>query len=208
MTLALFRSVPNPTRTARTTVITIPANDGGQFNAHLCVPPGGTGPGMVLLQEIFGVNRYMREVADWYAQRGFVVVCPDLFWRQEPGVEIDGHSETDWQKAFALYQGLDEKQAVEDSAAAMTALQQHPACEGRVGAVGFCLGGKLAYLLAVRHRPDAAVSYYGVGLEKALDEATNLACPLLLHIGGQDQYCPPAAQEMIRKRLAQNSLVT
>src|SRR5215472_15121768 len=111
MTLALLRSVPNPTRTARTTVITIPANDGGQFNAHLCVPPGGTGPGMVLLQEIFGVNRYMREVADWYAQRGFVVACPDLFWRQEPGVEIDGHSEADWQRAFALYQGLDQDRA-------------------------------------------------------------------------------------------------
>src|SRR5262245_30554054 len=167
---------------------TITTFDGGEFDAYLALPASGAGPGVVLLQEIFGVNQVMRSIADWYAQRGFVVVCPDLFWRQERGVEIDGHRDADWQRAFALYQGLDEKQAVEDSASAMTALRQHPACEGRVGAVGFCLGGKLAYLLAVRHRPDAAVSYYGVGLEKALDEATNLACPLLLHLGGQDQY--------------------
>jgi carboxymethylenebutenolidase len=189
-------------------VITIPANDGGQFNAHLAVPPSGTGPGIVLLQEIFGVNRYMREVADWYAQRGFVVACPDLFWRQEQGVEIDGHSEADWQRAFGLYQGLDQDRAIEDAAATMSALRRHPACEGPVGAVGFCLGGKLAYLLAVRHRPNAAVGYYGVGIENALDEAGQPACPLLLHIAGKDQYCPPAAQEVIHEVLGGNSLVT
>jgi carboxymethylenebutenolidase len=189
-------------------VITIPAKEGAEFNAHLALPPSGRGPGIVLLQEIFGVNKYMREVADWYAQRGFVVACPDLFWRQEPGVEIDGQSEADWQRAFALYQGLDQDQAVEDAATTMSVLRRHPACEGPVGVVGFCLGGKLAYLLAVRHRPDAAVGYYSVGIENALEQAANLACPLLLHIAEKDQYCPPASQEMIHRALDGSPLVT
>jgi len=189
-------------------VINIPANDGGEFNAHLALPARGRGPGIVLLQEIFGVNRYMREVADWYARRGFVVACPDLFWRQEPGVEIDGQSQADWQRAFALYEGLDQDRAIDDAASTMSALRQHQACEGPVGAVGFCLGGKLAYLMAARHRPDAAVGYYGVGIEDVLDEAPNLACPLLLHVAGKDQYCPQAAQDMIHQVLGKNPLAT
>jgi carboxymethylenebutenolidase len=189
-------------------VIRIRANDGGEFGAYVALPQSGRGPGIVLLQEIFGVNRYMREVANWYAHRGFVVACPDLFWRQEPGVEIDGQSESDWQRAFALYQGLDQYKAVEDAAATMSSLRRHSACDGPVGAVGFCLGGKLAYLLAVRESPDAAIGYYGVGIEEALDEAPNLACPLLLHIAGQDQYCPSLAQEMIHNALDGNLLVT
>src|SRR5215210_7084515 len=155
-------------------MITITSSDGGEFAAYLAQPAGGPGPGLVLLQEIFGVNQVMRDIADWYAARGFVVVCPDLFWRQAPGVELTDQTDADWQRAFALYQGLDEAQAVADAAAALTALRVHPACNGKVGAVGFCLGGKLAYLLAVRADPDCAVGYYGVGLENALAEAKSL----------------------------------
>lgn len=189
-------------------MITIRSTDGGQFNAHIALPPTGKGPGIVLLQEILGINQYMREVAGWYAQRGFVVACPDLFWRQEPGIDLAGQSEADWQRAFALYQGLDEDKAVDDASATMAALREHQACNGLVGAVGFCLGGKLAYLLAVRHRPDAAVGYYGVGIEKALDELPNLHCPLSLHVAGEDHYCPPPAQEILHRALGGNPLVT
>src|SRR5216684_878735 len=131
-------------------MITIQSFDGGEFAAYLALPASGKGPGILILQEIFGVNEYMRRVADWYAARGFVAVCPDLFWRQEPGVQLTDQTDAEWQKAFALYQDLDEAKAVEDSAAAVEILRQHPACSGRVGAVGFCLGGNLAYLLAVR----------------------------------------------------------
>jgi carboxymethylenebutenolidase len=172
------------------------------------LPAGGYGPGVVLLQEIFGVNAHMRQVCDWYAAHGFVAVCPDLFWRQEPGVELTDQSEAELQKAFQLYQGLDEAKAVEDSAAALEFLRQHPACTGGVGAVGFCLGGKLAWLLSVRYKPDCAVGYYGVGIEKALHEANGLAAPLMLHIACKDQYCPPEAQEQIHETLDSNSLVT
>src|SRR5467141_2570913 len=140
---------------------TIKSFDGGEFDAYTALPAGGFGPGIVVLQEIFGVNQFLRDVCDWYAAHGFVVICPDLFWRQERNVELNDKSEAGQQKAFELYRGLDEAKAVEDSAAAVDFLRQHPACNGHVGAVGFCLGGNLAWLLSVRYQPDCAVGYYG-----------------------------------------------
>ncbi|HZS03827.1 MAG TPA: dienelactone hydrolase family protein [Blastocatellia bacterium] len=187
---------------------TITSSDGGQFDAYLSLPAGGHGPGIVLLQEIFGVNRDMRAIADWYARHGFVAVCPDLFWRQEPGVQLTDQTDAEWQRAFELYRGLDEAKAVEDAGAALAFLRKHPACTGRVGAVGFCLGGKLAYLLATRSDPDCSVGYYGVGIENALDEINNLRGPLMLHIAQQDQYCPPEAQARIHAALDAHPLAT
>ena len=186
-------------------MVTINSFDGASFDAYISLPATGFGPGIVVLQEIFGVNRFIRNVADWYAAHGFVAVCPDLFWRQERGVEL---TENERPKAFELYQGLDEAKAVEDSAAALEFLRKHPACSGRVGAVGFCLGGNLAYLLSVRFHPDCAVGYYGVSIEKSLDEAKNLSTPLMLHIAGKDQHCPPEAQAKILQTLDSNPLVT
>src|SRR5262245_2797908 len=195
---------------------TITSFDGDQFGAYLAIPPGGSGPGVVLLQEIFGVNHVMRSIADWYAERGFVVICPDLFWRQERGTQLTDQTDTEWKRAFELYQGLDEARAVDDAGAALAFLRGHPACAGKVGAVGFCLGGKLAYLMAVRpplmhgvrHEADCCVGYYGVGIENALDEAANLRNPLMLHIARNDQYCPPDAQAKIHAALDNNPLVT
>src|SRR5207247_10053835 len=116
-------------------------------------------------------------------------------------------TKAEWQKAFELYQGLDEAKAVEDSAAAVAFLRKHPACSGHVGAVGFCLGGNLAYLLSVRFRPDCAVGYYGVSIEMALSEATNLGSPLMLHIAGRDKFCSPEAQKQIHDALDSTPLV-
>ena len=186
-------------------MVTIKSFDGGEFDGYLALPASGYGPGILVLQEIFGVNSYMRSVADWYAAHGFVALCPDLFWRMERGVEL---SEADRAKAFELYQRLDEAKAVEDSAAALEFLRKHSACSGRAGAVGFCLGGNLAYLLSARFKPDCAVGYYGVSIEKSLDEAKNLSSPLLLHIAGADQFCPPEAQAQIHAALDANPLVT
>src|SRR5687767_9969960 len=98
---------------------TIQSFDGNQFEAYLAVPSGGKGPGLVLLQEIFGVNNVMRDIADGYAEKGFTVICPDLFWRQQPGIQLTDKTEAEWARAFELYQGLDEARAVEDAAAAM-----------------------------------------------------------------------------------------
>lgn len=189
-------------------MVKINAFDGGEFDGYLSLPASGRGPGIVVLQEIFGVNKFVRDVADWYASHGFVALCPDLFWRQERGVQLTDQSEAEWQKAFALYAGLDEAKAVDDSAAAVDFLRGHPACIGKVGAVGFCLGGNLAYLLSVRYKPDCAVGYYGVSIEKSLGEAANLSSPLMLHIAGKDKYCPPEAQAVIHKTLDPNPLVT
>jgi carboxymethylenebutenolidase len=186
---------------------TIKSFDGGEFDAYLALPESGYGPGIVVLQEIFGVNKFIREVADWYARHGFVALCPDLFWRQQPGIQLTDKGD-DWQKAFALYQGLDEDKAVEDSASALEFLRKHPSCTGKAGAVGFCLGGKLAYLLSVRFKPDCAVGYYGVGVEQNLDEAANLSSPLLLHIACADKYCPPEAQQAIHEAFDGNLLAT
>jgi carboxymethylenebutenolidase len=188
-------------------MVTIKSFDGGEFDAYVALPASGYGPGVVVLQEIFGVNQFLRGIADWYAARGFVAICPDLFWRQEPGVELTD-SDADWQKAIQFYQGLDEAKAVDDSAAAVEFLRRHPACSGRAGAVGFCLGGNLAWLLSVRYKPDCAVGYYGVSIEKTLPEAGNLTSPLMLHIAGRDDHCPPAAQKQIHAALDQNPLVT
>ncbi len=182
-------------------MISIHAFDGGKFEAYLAGPSAGKRPGIILLQEIFGVNPILRAVADWYAARGFVVACPDLFWRQEPGVQLSDQTDEEWQRAFKLYQGLDEAKAVKDAAATMAFLRGHPACTGSVGAVGFCLGGKLAYLLAARYNPDCSVGYYGVAIETALDEAGQVSRPLMLHIAGKDSYCDPPAQAEIHKAL-------
>jgi carboxymethylenebutenolidase len=195
-------------------MITIHSSEDEEFEAYLALPPGpdgpssGAGPGLVLLQEIFGVNSDMRAVADWYAARGFVVACPDLFWRQEPGVQLTDGRDQDFRRAFELYQGLDEAKAVEDAAATLAVLREHPACSGKVGTFGFCLGGKLAYLMATRSDPDCSVGYYGVGIESALDEASLSSCPTMLHLAGADQYCPPAAQAQIHQTLDTHPLTT
>lgn len=180
--------------------IAVAAHDGGTFNAYLAVPASGRGPGLVLCQEIFGVNAFMRQSAERLAEEGYVVLAPDLFWRQQPGIQLtDG--EQDMPRAFALYQGFDQDLGVRDVDAALAALSALPEQEGGVGVLGYCLGGKLAYLAACRCEVDVAVGYYGVGIEQSLQEADRLRGRLVLHIAEQDGYCPPAARERILRAL-------
>ncbi|TXH37930.1 MAG: dienelactone hydrolase family protein [Rhodospirillaceae bacterium] len=176
--------------------IQIAAHDGGTFRGYLALPRGGKGPGIVLCQEIFGINAYVREVADYYAEEGYVVLAPDLFWRMEKDVDL-GYTPEDWQKAFGFFQNFDIDLGIKDIASSVKALRAMPDVAGKVGALGFCLGGKLAYLAAARAGVDCAVGYYGVGIEGALDEKINV--PLVLHIAGEDQFVPKAAQEQIRQ---------
>jgi carboxymethylenebutenolidase len=186
--------------------ITVTAKDGGSFKAYLAMPPQGSGPGVLLLQEIFGVNAYIRGIADYYAEEGYVVLAPDLFWRIEPGIEL-GFSESERQQAFACRAKFDVDKAVEDIGATMAALRSLPQCKGKVGAVGFCLGGLLAYLSAARLSVDCAVSYYGVGIEKVLSEAGAIECPMVLHIAEMDAFTPPAVVDTIKKAFAERSEV-
>lgn len=179
------------------TQIQINAKDGnGVFSGYLALPAAGEGPGLVLLQEIFGVNDTMRQIADYYAEEGYVVVVPDLFWRQEPGVEL-GYDEASWQKAFGFFQGFDQDKGVEDIDAALSALKGLKECTGGAGVLGFCLGARMAYLAACRCDVDAAIGYYGMGMENHLDEADNIGGRLVLHFAEQDEYCPAAARNDI-----------
>src|ERR1700690_440328 len=183
------------------TDVTVRAADGGSFSAYLATPKSGKGPGILLIQEIFGVNRVMRDLADGHAARGYTVLCPDLFWRQEPGIQITDKTEAEWAKAFSLYKGFDEAKGVDDLKATLAHLRKLPACTGKVGSVGYCLGGKLAYLTATRTDVDCSVGYYGVVIKGALDEAKSIKKPLLLHLAEKDQFCPPPAQAQIKEGL-------
>jgi carboxymethylenebutenolidase len=178
-------------------MITVGAKDGGRFRAYLATPEKGSGPGIVLLQEIFGINSYIRGVADHYAEEGYVVLAPDLFWRIEPGIEL-GFTGADRERAFDLYGKFDIERAVEDIAATVSALRALPECKGKVGALGFCLGGLLAYLAAAHAGVDCAVSYYGVGIEKRLGDAAKAKCPMVFHMGALDKFTPPEVVEAIR----------
>lgn len=180
--------------------VSIKSRDGGVFQAYLSIPECGSGPGIVLLQEIFGVNANMRAIADLYAEEGYTVLAPDLFWRIEPGVEL-GWSNADMQKAFALYKQFDVDAAIPDITAAVSALRAHPACTGQVGALGFCLGGLLAVLSAAQCGVDCAVGYYGVGLGSRLEEAAAITAPLVLHFGTEDSHVPLEALAAIKDRL-------
>lgn len=190
------------------TEVTIRAADGGSFKAYLAAPKSGKGPGIVLIQEIFGVNKVMRDLAEGYAAQGYAVICPDLFWRQEPGIDITDQSKAEWDKAIQLYQAFNVQKGVDDLNATLAALRQHAACSGKAGSVGYCLGGMLAYLMATRSDSDANVGYYGVGIQDLTGEAGNIRKPLLLHIAGKDQFVPPKAQAKVKAALAGNPLVT
>jgi carboxymethylenebutenolidase len=169
----------------------------GAFSAYVARPAAAKAPAIVVLQEIFGVNAVMRGVCDALAAQGYLAVCPDLFWRIEPGIDITDQSEAEWKRAFELFNAFDVEKGVADIAATIDAARARPDVNGKVGAVGYCLGGLLAYLTATRTDSDASVSYYGVGIEKYTAEAAKLARPLLLHVAEEDQFSPKPVQELI-----------
>lgn len=186
------------------TTDTIAAADGGKFDAYVSIPQRPNGHAVIILQEIFGVTAVIRSVADRYAAEGYLAYAPDLFWRIEPGVQLS-HSKDDMAKAFGFLQRFDENQGIEDIGRTAAHIRALPGFDGRVAVVGLCLGGKLAYLASTRLDVDAAVSFYGVGIENNLDEATRVRCPLLLHFGELDKYAAPAVVSRIGDALKGNA---
>jgi carboxymethylenebutenolidase len=182
--------------------ITIDAADGGSFAAYMSLPEQTPAPGVVLLQEIYGVNRFMRRITDYWASHGFVAVCPEVYWRIEPGIVLDPETEGHREQARAAGQKLDVDQAVQDIDAVVAHVRILPECTGKVGTSGYCLGGKLAYLTGTRGTADCNVSYYGVGIENFLDEATKLSKPLLMHIGEADPWTPLEVRKQLEGTLA------
>jgi carboxymethylenebutenolidase len=186
---------------------TITTSD-GSFSAYVARPAKAKAPAVVVIQEIFGVNAVMREITDGLAAQGYLAICPDLFWRIEPGVDITDKSEAEWKKAFELFNAFDADKGAEDIAATIDAIRADPGCTGKVGSVGFCLGGKMAFLTAARTDCDASVSYYGVGIEGLTGEAEKIQRPLMLHIAEEDQFVPKPAQEIIVQALKNHPQVT
>lgn len=187
--------------------ITIKCPD-GTFGAYLAAPASGSGPGILVIQEIFGVNKDMRDHCDRLAADGYVALCPDIFWRQEPGVQITDQSEEEWAKAFELYQGFDVAKGVDDLKVALAHLRTVDGCTGKAGTVGFCLGGLLAYIMATDSDSDCNVAYYGVGIDERLDDAKRITAPTLLHIAEEDGFVSKEAQAKINQALAGNPHVT
>lgn len=179
----------------------------GNFYGHWVLPKSGKGPGLVLAQEIFGINLVMRKIADAFAEEGFCVLIPDLFWRFEQGIEL-GYTDTDWKKAANYYKAFDVDKGVCDMNAALNTVRQHTSVQGKTGVVGYCLGGLLAYLCACRTDCAAAVGYYGVGIDKYLQESTNIKSPLLLHFGERDSFVPLTAIKLIESALRKNPLIS
>jgi carboxymethylenebutenolidase len=180
----------------------------GAMAVHVAKPNAAKAPGIVLIQEIFGINKVMKQTAQRLAEAGFVVACPDLFWRIEPGIDLDDHTEAGMKRAFELFGIFDADKGMQDIAATIAWLRHYPQCNGKAGAIGYCLGGKLAYLTATRTDVDASVGYYGVMIDQLLGEAGNIKKPLMLHIAGKDQFVSPEAQAAIHKGLAAHAHVT
>ena len=191
---------------------TITAPDGQTYDGHLTLPDSGSGPGILLLQEIFGVGEFLLAKAADLAELGYVVLCPDVFWRVQRNVAL-AHDDSALQEAFGLMTRysteVDDATKAADLAAALDHLRGLPEVQGhQVAAMGYCLGGHLAYALGCHAHPDAVVSYYGSGIADRLGEAGGLTCPTIFHFGGSDPFIPNEQVDAIRAALGERDTVT
>jgi carboxymethylenebutenolidase len=184
-------------------IITIGASSEKSFNAYLSTPPGGAGHGIVVIQEIFGVDEGLRATTDELGRKGFVALAPDLFWRLEPDPELEGRTEEEGRR---LRQQFDWPAAISDLEKCVAYLRKHPQSSGRVGTIGFCMGGTLAFMMSISGSADCDVSIHGVGLERLVDGAVGIEHPLQVHIGEHDRLVPPEAREKIVRGLEKHPL--
>ena len=178
--------------------VTITGPDGA-FTAYVAKPAQANGRALVVIQEIFGINKVMRDLADSYASQGYLAVVPDLFWRIQPGIDITDQTPEEWQQAFDYFGKFNVDKGVVDIQATIDFVRES---HSSIGAVGYCLGGLLAYLTATRTTIDASVSYYGVGIQDRLDEATAKTKPLLLHVASEDSFVNKDAQAAMKAGLS------
>src|SRR5882672_5403713 len=181
--------------------ITIEGRDGA-FGAYIARPKALPAPAVVVLQELFGVNPDIRKTCDELAGQGLIAVAPDLFWRQEPGVDLSVTSEADWQHGLRLYQAFDRDAGVRDIRNTLDTVAKLPECTDKIGVQGYCLGALMTFLTAVRCHVDAAVAYHGADTEKYLGEVDTLSAPLLMHLGEEDEFISKAVQAEIKTALA------
>jgi carboxymethylenebutenolidase len=188
--------------------ITITGRDGA-FGAYVARPKAAPAPAVVVLQELFGVNADIRKTCDELAEKGFIAVAPDLFWRQEPGVDLSNvTSEADWQHGLRLYQAYDRDAGARDVKDTVNAVAKLPGCTGRVAVLGYCLGALMVFLTAVREGVDAGVAYHGGDTEKYLGEIDGLNAPMLMHLAEEDEFISKPAQAEIKMALARKPNAT
>lgn len=180
----------------------------GEMEAYLAVPDRTPAGALIAIMEIWGVNETMRKHAHEFAEAGFVCLVPDLFWRQEPGVELYDSNPKDVRKAFDLYYDFDYDLGVRDMEDVAAYLRNRPESNGKVGAVGYCLGGKLCYLMCCRTDIDCAVAYYGTYIEHNIREVPNLHRPFVLHMAMKDRWVQSEVNDLLERRLSPNPLVT
>ena len=181
---------------------------GGAFGAYISRPEASPASAVVVLQELFGVNADIRKTCDELAEQGFIAVAPDLFWRQEPGIDLSVTSEADWQHGLRLYQAYDRDAGARDVKDTVNAVAKLPGCTGRVAVLGYCLGALMVFLTAVRYGVDAAVAYHGGDTEKYLGEIDGLNAPLLMHLAEEDEFISKPAQAEIKTALARKPNAT
>ena len=181
--------------------ITIGGRDGA-FGAYIARPKVLPAAAVVILHEVFGVNSDIRKTCDELAEQGFIAIAPDLFWRQEPGVDLTVTDEADWQHGLRLYQAYDRDAGAKDVKDAADVVAKLPECIDRVAVLGYCLGGLMTFLMAARYGVDAAVVYHGGDTEKYLDEIDGLDAPLLMHLAEEDEFISKPAQAAIKTALA------
>ena len=175
----------------------------GTFRAYISRPAKLPAPAVVVLQELFGVNADIRATCDELATQGFIAIAPDLFWRQEPGVDLDVRSEAAWQHGLQLYTAYNRDAGVKDIMETVRTAVELPESTGTVALLGYCLGALMAFITAARYEVDAAVAYHGADTEKYLGEVGRLAAPLLMHLGEEDEFISKAAQAQIKAALAE-----
>jgi carboxymethylenebutenolidase len=180
----------------------------GRFDTFLAEPEGTPEAAIIVIQEIFGVNEGIRRKCRRWAELGYLALAPDLFWRLQPGVELDPDMESEFEQALSLMARFDQNQGIVDIEATIRAARARLGGGGKVGSVGYCLGGRLAYMTSARTDIDASVGYYAVGLPDILHEKNAIARPLMLHIAGADHFVPAEAQAKMHEALDDHPRVT
>lgn len=183
--------------------------DGGaQFDAYVAQPEGTPKAAIIVIQEIFGVNEGIRRKCDSWAKAGYLAFAPDLFWRIRPHIELDADLSDELQQAFGLFGEFDQDLGIRDLEATIKAARAAMGGSGKVGLVGYCMGGRLAFMAACRTDGDAFVGYYGVGIDGLLNEQQAIGKPVLLHIPTDDGFVSAQTQKAMHEGLANNRHVT
>jgi len=191
----------------KASTVIVPLRD-GNMGAYLALPDGPPKGAVIAIMEIWGVNETMRTHAKEFADAGYICLVPDVFWRQEPNVDLSDKNPQDVIKAFDLYYDFDYNIAVQDMDQTAQYLKNLPGFDGKVGAVGYCLGGKLCYLMCCRTDIDCAVAYYGTYIEHEIKEVKNLHRPFLLHMAMKDRWVQKEVNDLLERKLNKNPLVT